>query len=166
MTFSGVCVVVLQELVSEKLSVQQQKVELERLNEELEKIGLNREKLLQQEHTLEDRYDPATSAVHFKPISDEGLTDVFECQQVQAAGVSAGGNRPADHEGQGGENLQPGKEAGRKRRPQQDAPRGAGSCEETRLRVCKVEAVRQSDIFLSRCRLVRRRPPRISSTRK
>lgn len=44
-----------QELVSEKLSVQQQSVELERLNEELEKIGLNREKLLQQEHTLEDR---------------------------------------------------------------------------------------------------------------
>lgn len=44
-----------QELVSEKLSVQQQNVELERLNEELEKIGLNREKLLQQEHTLEDR---------------------------------------------------------------------------------------------------------------
>lgn len=48
------CVCV-QELVSEKLSVQQQSVELERLNEELEKIGLNREKLLQQEHTLEDR---------------------------------------------------------------------------------------------------------------
>ncbi|XP_072221836.1 protein Daple isoform X1 [Leuresthes tenuis] len=43
-----------EELVSEKLSVQQQNVELERLNEELEKIGLNREKLLQQEHTLED----------------------------------------------------------------------------------------------------------------
>jgi len=42
--------------VSEKLSVQQQSVELERLNEELEKIGLNREKLLQQEHTLEDRW--------------------------------------------------------------------------------------------------------------
>lgn len=52
----GVCVCVcVQELVSEKLSVQQQSVELERLNEELEKIGLNREKLLQQEHTLEDR---------------------------------------------------------------------------------------------------------------
>uniref|UniRef100_A0AAQ5XIE6 HOOK N-terminal domain-containing protein n=1 Tax=Amphiprion ocellaris TaxID=80972 RepID=A0AAQ5XIE6_AMPOC len=45
-----------EELVSEKLNVQQQSVELERLNEELEKIGLNREKLLQQEHTLEDRY--------------------------------------------------------------------------------------------------------------
>ncbi|KAK2825865.1 hypothetical protein Q5P01_020079 [Channa striata] len=43
-----------EELVSEKLSVQQQSVELESLNEELEKIGLNREKLLQQEHTLED----------------------------------------------------------------------------------------------------------------
>ncbi|XP_023123719.2 protein Daple [Amphiprion ocellaris] len=43
-----------EELVSEKLNVQQQSVELERLNEELEKIGLNREKLLQQEHTLED----------------------------------------------------------------------------------------------------------------
>ena len=41
--------------MSEKLSVQQQSVELERLNEELEKIGLNREKLLQQEHSLEDR---------------------------------------------------------------------------------------------------------------
>lgn len=44
-----------QELVSEKLSVQQQKVELERLNEEVEEMGLNREKILQQEHTLEDR---------------------------------------------------------------------------------------------------------------
>ncbi|KAK2891460.1 protein Daple [Channa argus] len=43
-----------EELVSEKLRVQQQSVELESLNEELEKIGLNREKLLQQEHTLED----------------------------------------------------------------------------------------------------------------
>ncbi|XP_070834981.1 protein Daple [Chaetodon trifascialis] len=43
-----------EELVSEKLSVQQQSVQLERLNEELEKIGLNREKLLLQEHTLED----------------------------------------------------------------------------------------------------------------
>ncbi|XP_059209009.1 protein Daple [Centropristis striata] len=43
-----------EELVSEKLSVQQQSVELERLNQELEKIGLNGEKLLQQEHTLED----------------------------------------------------------------------------------------------------------------
>lgn len=45
-----------QELVSEKLSVQQQSVELERLSEELEKIGLNREKLLQQEYAQEDRY--------------------------------------------------------------------------------------------------------------
>ncbi|XP_071327209.1 protein Daple [Trachinotus anak] len=43
-----------EELVSEKLSVQQQSVELERLNEELEKFGLNREKLLQQEYTQED----------------------------------------------------------------------------------------------------------------
>lgn len=41
--------------MSEKLSVQQQSVDLERLNEELERIGLNREKLLQQEYTLEDR---------------------------------------------------------------------------------------------------------------
>lgn len=51
-----VVIVCIQELVSEKLSVQQQSVELERLNEELEKVGLNREKLLQQEHTLEDRW--------------------------------------------------------------------------------------------------------------
>ncbi|KAG7511360.1 hypothetical protein JOB18_047761 [Solea senegalensis] len=43
-----------EELVSEKLSVQQKSVDLERLSEELEKIGLNREKLLQQEHTLDD----------------------------------------------------------------------------------------------------------------
>ncbi|XP_034015965.1 protein Daple isoform X2 [Thalassophryne amazonica] len=43
-----------EELVSEKLNVQQQSVELERLNEELEKVGLNRERLLQQEHSLED----------------------------------------------------------------------------------------------------------------
>lgn len=42
--------------MTEKLNVQQQTVELERLNEELEKVGLNREKLLQQEHTLDDRY--------------------------------------------------------------------------------------------------------------
>lgn len=48
-----VCV---QELVSEKLNVQQQSVDLDRLSEELEKIGLNREKLLQQEHTLDDRF--------------------------------------------------------------------------------------------------------------
>lgn len=41
--------------MTEKLNVQQQSVELERLNEELEKIGLNRERLLQQEHTLGDR---------------------------------------------------------------------------------------------------------------
>lgn len=51
---SSLCLSV-QELVSEKLSVQQQSVDLERLNEELERIGLNREKLLQQEHALEDR---------------------------------------------------------------------------------------------------------------
>nr|XP_057946101.1 protein Daple-like [Doryrhamphus excisus] len=43
-----------EELVSEKLSVQQNSVELERLCEELEKVGLNRERLLQQELTLED----------------------------------------------------------------------------------------------------------------
>ncbi|XP_054652615.1 protein Daple [Dunckerocampus dactyliophorus] len=43
-----------EELVSEKLSVQQNSVELDRLSEELEKVGLNRERLLQQEHTLED----------------------------------------------------------------------------------------------------------------
>ncbi|XP_028994207.3 protein Daple isoform X3 [Betta splendens] len=43
-----------EELVIEKLSVQQQSVELENLNKELEKVGLNREKLLQEEHTLED----------------------------------------------------------------------------------------------------------------
>ncbi|KAF7649667.1 hypothetical protein LDENG_00137780 [Lucifuga dentata] len=43
-----------EELVSEKLSVQQQSVELEKLHEELEKIGLNKKKLLQQELTLED----------------------------------------------------------------------------------------------------------------
>lgn len=57
----------LQELVSEKLSVQQQSVELERLNEELEKIGLNREKLLQQEHTMEDRCLSLICS-HFSPI--------------------------------------------------------------------------------------------------
>ncbi|XP_077394678.1 protein Daple isoform X2 [Festucalex cinctus] len=43
-----------EELVSEKLKVQQHTVDLERLNEELEKVGLNRERLLQQEHVLED----------------------------------------------------------------------------------------------------------------
>ncbi|XP_061156704.1 protein Daple isoform X1 [Syngnathus typhle] len=43
-----------EELVSEKLRVQQHSVELERLNEELEKVGLNRERLLQREHVLED----------------------------------------------------------------------------------------------------------------
>uniref|UniRef100_A0A673CVT7 Protein Daple-like n=1 Tax=Sphaeramia orbicularis TaxID=375764 RepID=A0A673CVT7_9TELE len=51
-----------EELVSEKLSVQQLSVELEQLNEELEKVGLNREKLLQQEHTLED-----SSLLHLLP---------------------------------------------------------------------------------------------------
>ncbi|CAL8285050.1 unnamed protein product [Lota lota] len=43
-----------EELVSEKLNGQQQNLELESLNHELEKVGLNRERLLQQEHTLED----------------------------------------------------------------------------------------------------------------
>lgn len=55
MKFSTSFYALLQELVTEKLNVQQQSVELERLNEELEKVGLNREKLLQQEHTLDDR---------------------------------------------------------------------------------------------------------------
>ncbi|XP_059907754.1 protein Daple isoform X3 [Gadus macrocephalus] len=43
-----------EELVSEKLNGQQQNLELESLNQELEKVGLNRERLLQQEHSLED----------------------------------------------------------------------------------------------------------------
>ncbi|XP_061842830.1 protein Daple isoform X2 [Nerophis lumbriciformis] len=43
-----------EELVSEKLSVQQHSLELERLNEELEKVGLTRERLLQQEQSLEE----------------------------------------------------------------------------------------------------------------
>uniref|UniRef100_A0AAR2LTK1 HOOK N-terminal domain-containing protein n=1 Tax=Pygocentrus nattereri TaxID=42514 RepID=A0AAR2LTK1_PYGNA len=40
-----------EELVNEKLRVQQQCNELEKLSHELEKIGLNREKLLQEEHS-------------------------------------------------------------------------------------------------------------------
>uniref|UniRef100_A0A673N7X5 Protein Daple-like n=1 Tax=Sinocyclocheilus rhinocerous TaxID=307959 RepID=A0A673N7X5_9TELE len=43
-----------EELVNEKLRVQQQCNELEKLSHELEKIGLNREKLLQEEHSCED----------------------------------------------------------------------------------------------------------------
>uniref|UniRef100_A0A8C1LAV9 Coiled-coil domain containing 88C n=1 Tax=Cyprinus carpio TaxID=7962 RepID=A0A8C1LAV9_CYPCA len=43
-----------EELVNEKLRVQQQCNELEKLSHELEKIGLNREKLLQDEHSSED----------------------------------------------------------------------------------------------------------------
>ncbi|KAL0969690.1 hypothetical protein UPYG_G00230910 [Umbra pygmaea] len=43
-----------EELVNEKLKVQQQWNELETLNHELEKIGLNREKLLQEEHNCDD----------------------------------------------------------------------------------------------------------------
>ncbi|CAL8292154.1 unnamed protein product [Arctogadus glacialis] len=43
-----------EELVSEKLNGQQQNLELESLNQELEKVGLNRERLLQQEHSMED----------------------------------------------------------------------------------------------------------------
>uniref|UniRef100_A0A8C2H6U1 Coiled-coil domain containing 88C n=1 Tax=Cyprinus carpio TaxID=7962 RepID=A0A8C2H6U1_CYPCA len=43
-----------EELVNEKLRVQQQCNELEKLSHELEKIGLNREKLLQEEHSSED----------------------------------------------------------------------------------------------------------------
>ncbi|XP_027856744.1 protein Daple isoform X4 [Xiphophorus couchianus] len=46
-----------EELVSEKLKAQQQNLELERLDKELERIGLSREKLLQQEQTLEDGED-------------------------------------------------------------------------------------------------------------
>lgn len=44
-----------QELVNEKLRVQQQCNELEKLSHELEKIGLNRERLLQEEHSCEDK---------------------------------------------------------------------------------------------------------------
>ncbi|XP_051578172.1 protein Daple [Myxocyprinus asiaticus] len=43
-----------EDLVNEKLRVQQQCNELEKLSHELEKIGLNREKLLQEEHSCED----------------------------------------------------------------------------------------------------------------
>uniref|UniRef100_A0A672T1E3 HOOK N-terminal domain-containing protein n=1 Tax=Sinocyclocheilus grahami TaxID=75366 RepID=A0A672T1E3_SINGR len=43
-----------EELVNEKLRVQQQCNELEKLSHELEKIGLNRDKLLQEEHSCED----------------------------------------------------------------------------------------------------------------
>ncbi|XP_047677588.1 protein Daple isoform X1 [Tachysurus fulvidraco] len=45
-----------EELVNEKLRVQQQCNELEKLNHELEKIGLNRERLLQEEHRCEDNW--------------------------------------------------------------------------------------------------------------
>uniref|UniRef100_A0A6Q2XQW0 Coiled-coil domain containing 88C n=1 Tax=Esox lucius TaxID=8010 RepID=A0A6Q2XQW0_ESOLU len=43
-----------EDLVNEKLKVQQQWNELETLNHELEKIGLNKEKLLQEEHNCDD----------------------------------------------------------------------------------------------------------------
>uniref|UniRef100_A0AAY4B9Q4 HOOK N-terminal domain-containing protein n=1 Tax=Denticeps clupeoides TaxID=299321 RepID=A0AAY4B9Q4_9TELE len=43
-----------EDLVNEKLKVQQQINELEKLSHELENIGLNREKLLQEEHSSED----------------------------------------------------------------------------------------------------------------
>ncbi|MFT7801680.1 protein Daple-like isoform X1 [Arapaima gigas] len=43
-----------EDLVNEKLKVQQQQNELEKLSHELEKIGLNREKLLQEEHSCVD----------------------------------------------------------------------------------------------------------------
>lgn len=89
--------------MTEKLNVQQQSVDLERLNEELEKIGLNRERLLQQEHTLDDRWLRGTlESFGARPGGQEGspafmLTSCL-CQQVQTAGVPPGGNRPADDE--------------------------------------------------------------------
>uniref|UniRef100_A0A8C9U4H2 Coiled-coil domain containing 88C n=1 Tax=Scleropages formosus TaxID=113540 RepID=A0A8C9U4H2_SCLFO len=43
-----------EDLVNEKLKVQQQWNEMEKLSQELEKIGLNRERLLQEEHNCED----------------------------------------------------------------------------------------------------------------
>ncbi|XP_041121370.1 protein Daple-like isoform X4 [Polyodon spathula] len=43
-----------EDLVHEKLKSQQQSNELEKLNQELEKIGLNKEKLLQEEHSSDD----------------------------------------------------------------------------------------------------------------
>ncbi|MBN3296131.1 DAPLE protein, partial [Amia calva] len=43
-----------EDLVHEKLKSQQQWNELEKMNHELEKIGLNKEKLLQEEHSTED----------------------------------------------------------------------------------------------------------------
>lgn len=50
--------------MNEKLKVQQQWNELEALNQELEKIGLNREKLLQEEHSSEDRYGRHASSLN------------------------------------------------------------------------------------------------------
>lgn len=44
-----------QELVSEKLKTQQMNNDLEKLTHELEKIGLNKERLLQDEQSSDDR---------------------------------------------------------------------------------------------------------------
>lgn len=45
----------IQELVSEKLKSQQMNNDLEKLTHELEKIGLNKERLLQDEQSSDDR---------------------------------------------------------------------------------------------------------------
>lgn len=52
----SVCHFNVQELVSEKLKTQQMNNDLEKLTNELEKIGLNKERLLQDEQSSDDRY--------------------------------------------------------------------------------------------------------------
>lgn len=59
--FSHILVCVFQELVSEKLQTQQMNNDLEKLTHELEKIGLNKERLLHDENS-DDRYHPR---IHF-----------------------------------------------------------------------------------------------------
>lgn len=47
--------IMVQELVSEKLKTQQMNNDLEKLTHELEKIGINKERLLHDEQSSDDR---------------------------------------------------------------------------------------------------------------
>lgn len=58
------CCFFMQELVNEKLRSQQVNNELEKLTHELEKIGLNKEGLLADEETSDDRYTRSEHTVY------------------------------------------------------------------------------------------------------
>ncbi len=57
-----------EELVQEKIQTQQLSNELEKLTQELEKVGLNREKLVAAEQAQDERYTHNTIIIIIIPI--------------------------------------------------------------------------------------------------